>query len=84
MMPSNARYVGCGAQWLERATDMTIAKSRVRIPLAPHGNFWQFGNFVYATLPVIFGRDTESQWSLLSGANTRGGKISHTSGKCLS
>ena len=33
---------------------------------------WQF------PLPVSFGRDTKSRWSLLSGAYARGSKISHT------
>ena len=48
--------------------------------LRPLGNF---GNFLYPTLPVSFGRDTKSRWSLLSGAYARGSKISHTGGKCV-
>ena len=34
-------------------------------------------------LPVCFGRDTKSRWSLLSGVYARGSKISHTGGKCV-
>ena len=59
---------------------LTIEWSRDRIPLRPLGNF---GNFLYPTLPVSFGRDTKSHWSLLSGAYARGSKISHTGGKCV-
>ena len=59
---------------------LTIEWSRDRIPLRPLGNF---GNFLYPTLPVSFGRDTKSRWSLLSGAYARGSKISHTGGKCV-
>ena len=32
-------------------------------------------------LPVSFGRDTKSRWSLLSGVYDRGSKIVHTGGK---
>ena len=31
----------------------------------------------------LFGRDTKSRWSLLSGAYARGSKRSHTGGKCV-
>ena len=34
-------------------------------------------------LPVSFGRDTKSRWSLLSGVYARGSKRSHTGGKCV-
>ena len=34
-------------------------------------------------LPVSFGRDTKSRWSLLSGVYARGSKRSHTRGKCV-
>ena len=34
-------------------------------------------------LPVSFGRDTKSRWSLLSGVYGRGSKRSHTRGKCV-
>ena len=37
------------------------------------------GNFLYPTLPVSFGRDTKSRWSLLSGVYARGSKRSHQS-----
>ena len=65
---------GAVAQWLERG--LTIEWSLVRILLRPFGNF---GNFLYPTLPVSFGRDTKSRWSLLSGVYARGSKRSHQS-----
>ena len=34
-------------------------------------------------LPVYFGRDTKSRWSLLSGVYARGSERSHTGGKCV-
>ena len=36
---------------------LTIEWSRDRIPLRPLGNF---GNFLYPTLPVSFGKDTKT------------------------
>ena len=39
------------------------------------------GNFVHPTLPVSFGRDTKSCWSLQSGVYARRSKRSHTGGK---
>ena len=39
------------------------------------------GIFVHLTLPVSFGRDIKSRWSLLSGVYARGSKRSHTGGK---
>ena len=47
------------------------------------GSIPSLGNFVHLTLPVCFGRDTKSRWSLLSGVYARGSKISHTGGKCV-
>ena len=58
-------YAISGARWL-----------RVRILLRPFRNF---GNFLYPTLPVSFGRDTKSRWYLLSGVYARGSKRSHQS-----
>ena len=55
---------------------LTIEWSRVRILLRPFGHF---GNFLYPTFPVSFGRDTKSRWSLLSGVYARGSKRSHQS-----
>ena len=49
-----------------------------RIPLRPHGNF---GNFLYPTSPVSFGRNTKSRRSLISGGYARGSKSSHSGGK---
>ena len=34
-------------------------------------------------LPVSFGRESKSRWSLLSGVYARGSKRSHTGGKCV-
>ena len=45
--------------------------------------FRSLGNFVQSTLPVSFGSDTKSRWSLLSGVCARGSKRSHTGGKCV-
>ena len=45
--------------------------------------FRNLGTFVHLTLPVSFGRDTKSRWSLLSGVYARGSKRSHTGGKCV-
>ena len=39
--------------------------------------FQNLDNFVHLTLPVSFGRDTKSRWSLLPG------KRSQTGGKCV-
>ena len=43
----------------------------------PPPPFQSFGNFVYPTLPVSFGRDSKNRWSLLSGVYARGSKRSH-------
>ena len=43
----------------------------------------KLGNFFTPHLPVSFGRDTKSRWSLLSGVYARGSKRSHTGGKCV-
>ena len=45
--------------------------------------FRNLGNFFTPHLPVYFGRDTKSRWSLLSGVYARGSKRSHTRGKCV-
>ena len=55
---------------------LTIEWLRVRILLRPFGNF---GNFLYPTLPVSFGRYTKGRCSLLSGVDARGSKRSHQS-----
>ena len=39
--------------------------------------FQSLGNFIYPTLPVSFGGDSKSCWSLLSGVYARGNKRSH-------
>ena len=39
--------------------------------------FQSLGNFIYPTLPVSFGRDSKSCWSLLSDVYARGSKRSH-------
>ena len=45
------------------------------------GRLWvrNFGNSVNRSLPVSFGWDTKSRWSLLSGVYARGSKRSHQS-----
>ena len=59
---------------------LKIEWSWVRIPLRPLGNF---GNFLDLTLPVSFGRNTKTRWSLLCGACAIGSKRSLTRGKCV-
>ena len=38
---------------------------------------------MHPTLPVSFGRDNQSRWSLIPGAYASGSKRSHTGGKCI-
>ena len=48
--------------------------------------FRNVGHFVHLILPVSFGRDTKSRWSLkfyLHGVYAGGSKPSHTGGKCV-
>ena len=59
-----------------RAQDYQLVQSH----LPP---FQNLGNFVHLTLPVSFGRDIESRWSLLSGVYVSGSKRSPTGGKCV-
>ena len=40
----------------------------------PHPPFRSLTNFVHPNLPVSFGRDTKSCWSLISGVYARGSK----------
>ena len=67
-----------GGRWpsgLERWTgDRTVEGSN---PTAEFFSLWDFGNSVYPALPVSFGGDTKSRWSLLSGVYARGSKRSH-------
>ena len=67
------------AQWLERRTgDRGVLGSN------PGGAASEFGDSVYPTLPVSFGGDTKSSVpGLLSGVYSRGRKIPHTGGKCV-
>ena len=44
--------------------------------------FRNLRNLVHSTLPMSFGRDTKSRWSLLPGVYARGSKRSHPGGKC--
>ena len=78
-------HVRADREWVLRGGSavrarLTMEWSRVRIPLRPFRNF---GNFLYLTLPVSFGRDTKSRRSLLSSVYARGSKIYHTGGKCV-
>ena len=63
-----------------RASDFSVEWTGVQNHLLP---FQNLGNFVLPTLPVSFGRDTKSRWSLLPGVYARGSKISNTGGKCV-
>ena len=45
--------------------------------------FQNLCNFVHPTLPMSFGRDTKSRWSLLPGVYARGSKQSHRGSKCV-
>ena len=58
--------VACGAvtQLLERATD-----NRVLTGSNPVEAVLKLLQFLYPTLPVFFGRDTKSRWSLLAMCN---------------
>ena len=58
-----------------RASDFSVEETGVQNHLMP---FRRLGNFVHPTLPVAFGRDNKSRWSLLSGVYVRGSKRSHT------
>ena len=54
-------------------------RSMVRVPLLSKlfaSELWQFR---LPRLPVSFGRDSKSRWSLLSGVYARGSKRSHQS-----
>ena len=46
-------------------------------------SYRNLGNFITPHLPMSFGRDTKSRWSLLSGVYAMGSKRSHTGGKCV-
>ena len=59
---------------------LSIEGTVVRSHLPP---FLNLGDFFTPHLPVSFGRDTKSRWSLLSGVYARGSKRSHTGGKCV-
>ena len=61
-----------GAQWLERATDNPVVAGS-----NPAEAVWKLWQSPLPTLPVSFGRDTKSRWSLLSGVYARGSKRSH-------
>ena len=69
---------GAAGQWLEcRTGDRGVVGSNPagRISLR------NFGNSVYPTLPVSFGGDTKSLWSLLSDVYASGSKISQIGGE---
>ena len=63
-----------------RERDRQSGGRGLNIPSAPLGNV---GNFIYPTLPVFFGRDSKTCWSLLSAVYVRGCKRAHTGGKCV-
>ena len=77
----NLFYSGLGgavAEWVRASACNGDRTVRVRIPLRTT-SLQNFGNSVYAALPVSFGGDTKSCWSLLSGVYARGSKRSHQS-----
>ena len=59
---------------------LSIEETVVQSHLPPFRNL---GNFFTPHLPVSFGKDTKSRWSLLSGVYARESKRSHTGGKCV-
>ena len=68
-------------RWLRgKASDCQSRGVVVQSHLPPFRNL---GNFVHVSLPVSFGRDTKSRWSLLSGVYAGGSKRSHTGGRCV-
>ena len=71
------RHVGSGGRAVERRT---VNRGDGGSILPPFRNL---GNFFTPHLPVSFGRETKSRWSLLSGVYARGSKKSHTGGKCV-
>ena len=56
--------------WQNRSISCTTAAISKLRQFTPH-------------LPVSFGRDTKSRWSLLSGVYASGSKRSHTGGICV-
>ena len=70
-------YYASGGRAVERRT---VKGTVVQSHLPPLQNL---GNFFTPHLPVSFGRDTKSRWSLLSGVYARGSKRSPTGGKCV-
>ena len=72
---------GCQPSWLQRWLGMATGHSRPgsNPTLVNKFRFGTFGNSIYPSLPVSFGWDTKSRWSLLSGVYARGSKRSHQS-----
>ena len=73
-----------GARWpsgLERWLGMATGQfwTGVEPHFGKNFSLRNFGNSVYPSLPVSFGWDTKSCWSLLSGVYARGSKRSHQS-----
>ena len=69
-----------GERWSRGRAPDSIEGTVVQSHLPPFRNL---GNFYTPHLPVSFGSDTKSRWSLLSGVYARGSKRSHTGGKCV-
>ena len=67
-----------GVRW--SSVGISVGGTGVQNHLPP---FQNLGNFIHPTLPVSFGRDTKSSWSLLPGVYASGSKRSHTGGKCV-
>ena len=66
---------GCGVGW-SCGIEHQVFDRRDR-GSKPPPPFRSLANFVYPALPVSFGRDSKSRWSLLSGVYARGSKRSH-------
>ena len=83
MIITTTNHTQLGARWpseLElRTGDQVILGSNP----AGGASLRNFGNSVYPTLPMSFGRETRSRRSFLSGVNARGRRRSHTGGKCV-
>ena len=67
------------AEWVRESTDRRPDGRWFESYFGKNFSLRNFGNSVYPALPVSFGRDSKSRWSLLSGVYARGSKSSHQS-----
>ena len=83
VMPGESRVyrLTCGERWSHGRAPACQSRRRWFNPICHCFETWAI---LFAPhLPVSFGRDTKSRWSLLSGVSARGSKRSHTGGKCV-